>query len=69
MTRPKVQRMVKDRMEVTGARWSLDGAEAVLKLRALAGNGDFDDYFAYHLKEEKRRNHDSRYRQPQTQAA
>jgi hypothetical protein len=53
--------LVKDRMEVTGARWSLDNAEAVLKLRALTGNGDFDDYFAYHLQQEKRRNHDSRY--------
>ena len=56
----------KDRMEVTGARWSLDGAEAVLKLRALAGNGDFDDYFAFHLKQ---RDHDSRYQQPQPAAA
>ncbi len=57
--------LIKDRMEVTGARWSLDGAEAVLKLRALVGNGDFDDYFAFHLKQEKQRNHDSRYQQPQ----
>ena len=56
--------LIKDRMEVTGARWGLDGAEAVLKLRALIGNGDFDDYFAFHLRQEKRRNHDSRYRSP-----
>jgi hypothetical protein len=27
--------LVKDRLDITGARWSLDGAEAVLKLRAL----------------------------------
>jgi hypothetical protein len=27
--------LVKDRLEVTGARWSLNGAEAVLRLRAL----------------------------------
>jgi hypothetical protein len=27
--------LVKDRMDVTGARWSLAGAEAVLRLRAL----------------------------------
>jgi hypothetical protein len=27
--------LVKDRMDLTGARWGLDGAEAVLKLRAL----------------------------------
>jgi hypothetical protein len=53
--------LIKDRMEVTGARWGLDGAEAVLKLRALVGNGDFDDYFDYHLQQEKRRNHDSHY--------
>jgi hypothetical protein len=57
--------LVKDRMEVAGARWGLEGAEAVLKLRALVGNGDFDDYFAYHLTQEKRRNHDSHYQQPE----
>lgn len=56
-------------MEGTGARWSLDGAEAVLKLRALAGNGDFDKYFAFHLKQGKRRNHDSLYQQPERHAA
>ena len=57
--------LIKDRMEVTGARWGLDGAEAVLRLRALVGNGDFDDYFAFHLRQEKRRNHDSCYRSPE----
>jgi hypothetical protein len=56
--------LIKDRMEITGARWSLDGAEAVLKLRALVGTGDFDDYFRYHLEQEKLRNHDSLYRRP-----
>src|SRR5258708_2025192 len=47
--------MIKDRMEVTGARWGLDGAEAVLRLRALVGNGAFDDYFAFHLRQVRRR--------------
>ncbi len=61
--------LIKDRMEVTGARRSLDGAEAVLKLRALAGNGDFDDYFDFHLRQQKQRDHDSRYQQPQPEAA
>ena len=32
--------LVKDRMDITGARWGLDGAEAILKLRALISNGD-----------------------------
>jgi hypothetical protein len=50
-------------MEISGARWSLDGAEAVLKLRALDGNGDLDDYLAFHFRQEKHRNHDSHYQQ------
>ncbi len=41
--------LVKDRMDITGARWGLDGAEAILKLRAIRSNGDFDEYFHYHL--------------------
>ena len=60
--------LIKDRMEITGARWSLDGAEAVLKLRALVGCGDFNDYAEYHIRQEKLRNHDSLYRQPEPPA-
>ena len=32
-------------MDITGARWGLEGAEAVLKLRALIASGDFEDYW------------------------
>lgn len=53
--------LVKDRMDLTGARWGLKGAEAVLKLRALHSNGDFDDYWQYHLAQERRRIHEQRY--------
>ncbi len=53
--------LVKDRMDITGARWSLEGAEAMLKLRALRANGDFDAYWPYHLAQERRRVHQSRY--------
>jgi hypothetical protein len=53
--------IVKDRMDLTGARWSLDGAEAVLKLRALRSNGDFDSYWRFHLSHEQGRVHRSRY--------
>ena len=49
--------LVKDRMDITGARWGLDTAEAVLKIRALHANGDFDAYWAYHLQQERQRNH------------
>ena len=53
--------LVKDRMDRTGARWSLEGAEAVLRLRALCTNGDFEAYWAFHLGREHQRNHRSHY--------
>ena len=54
--------LVKDRLDITGARWGLSGAEAVLKLRALRSNGDFDAYWSWHEKQEFTRNHQARYR-------
>jgi len=56
--------LVKDRMDLTGARWGLPGAEAVLKLRALTSNGDFNEYWQFHLAQEQQRVHDSRYINP-----
>jgi hypothetical protein len=56
--------LVKDRMARTGARWSLQGGEAVLRLRALWVNGDFDEYWAFHLAKEHEYNHASRYAVP-----
>lgn len=53
--------LVKDRMDLTGARWSLDGAEAILKLRTLISNGDLDQYWTWHLTQEQQRIHNSRY--------
>lgn len=53
--------LVKDRMDRTGARWSLTGAEAVLRLRAIRASGDFDAYWAFHLDRDTTRNHASRY--------
>lgn len=53
--------LVKDRMEVTGARWSLTGAEAVLRLRALRSSQDFDDYWIFHEDREYERNHKCLY--------
>ena len=48
-------------LDITGARWRLDSAEAVLKLRALRANGDFPSYCAFHLERERRGVHGSRY--------
>lgn len=53
--------LIKDRFDITGARWSLNGAEAILKLRAVWNNGDWSAYLAYHLAEEQQRVHDARY--------
>ena len=53
--------LVKDRMDITGARWSLDGAEAILRLRALKASDDFDTYWTFHEQQELRRNHLERY--------
>jgi hypothetical protein len=53
--------LVKDRMDITGARWSVHGAEAVLRLRALRTSGDFDAYWTFHQAQELSRNHLSRY--------
>jgi Uncharacterised protein family (UPF0236) len=49
--------LVKDRMDITGARWGLESAEAILRLRSLFSSGDFDEYWRFHLEEEHRRNH------------
>lgn len=53
--------LVKDRMDRTGARWSLEGAEAVLRLRSLRASGDFDAYWTFHLEQEHARTHRARY--------
>lgn len=49
--------LVKDRMELTGARWRLDDAEAILRLRALHVSGDLEGYLRFHFQQEKRRNY------------
>ena len=61
--------IVKDRMDITGARWGLEGAEAVLKLRALIATGDFDAYWRYHLRREHERIHHAKYRESHVLAA
>ena len=53
--------LVEDRMNVTGARWSLTGAEAVLRLRALRSSDDFDAYWEFHEQQEYERHHASKY--------
>jgi hypothetical protein len=53
--------LIDARMNRSGARWSLTGAEAVLRLRALQTSGDFDDYWQFHRQQEHHRNHATKY--------
>ena len=50
-------------MDITGARWGLEGAEAILKLRAVIANGDFEAYWRFHLRQEHKRIHHAKYRE------
>jgi len=53
--------LVKDRMDITGARWGLDGGEAVLSVRSLRASGDLEDYLSFHARRELERNHLSKF--------
>jgi hypothetical protein len=61
--------LVQDRMGITGARWGLQGAQAILRLRAIRANGDLDTYWNHHIQQEHQRNHLSRYQAPLELAA
>jgi hypothetical protein len=47
--------VVKDRMQQAGMRWTLAGAQAVLDLRAVRLNGDWDAYWHFHRQRQHRR--------------
>lgn len=47
--------LVKDRLEGTGMRWTVNGAQAMLHLRAIYLNGCWEDYTNYHIEAEQSR--------------
>ena len=53
--------VIEDRFGITGARWSPDGAEVILKLRAVVVNGDLHDYMNYYKERYRAEHHLSRY--------
>jgi len=53
--------VIEDRFGITGARWSPDGAEVILKLRAVVVNGDLDDYMRYYKERYRADHHLARY--------
>lgn len=54
--------LVRRRLGIGGARWSTEGAEAILLLRATVLSEDFDAYWRYHESETFRRTHETAYR-------
>jgi len=46
---------VKDRFELSGMRWQQSGAENLLRLRAVAENGDWDDYHLFRRQQRHQR--------------
>jgi hypothetical protein len=46
--------LVKDRMDIAGARWTALGAQAVLNMRAIKRNGDWDSFWKFLAKREFR---------------
>jgi hypothetical protein len=44
---------VKDRMELAGMRWEIEGAQATLSLRAIYLNDQWDDFIEYRIQTEQ----------------
>jgi len=47
--------LVKDRCELSGMRWTIAGAEALLHLRCVQENGDWDAYHAFRRRQRHQR--------------
>jgi hypothetical protein len=47
--------LVKDRLEQTGMRWTVEGAQAMLHVRALYLNGQWGEFLEYRIEQEQTR--------------
>lgn len=47
--------LINDRLELTGMRWVLQGAESVIRLRAVFINKDWHDFWRFRRKSERKR--------------
>lgn len=45
--------IVKDRMEISGARWGIQGSEAILKLRSVVKSNDWDNYWEFFIAQKR----------------
>jgi hypothetical protein len=53
--------LISNRMDVSGAKWSIRGAEAILRLRAVYVSDDFQDFWRYHEGLDYQRYHATQY--------
>ncbi|MCP5091999.1 MAG: hypothetical protein GY949_13855 [Gammaproteobacteria bacterium] len=54
--------LVKDRMERSGMRWTIDGAQAMLDLRSTSINGQWSAFNVHRIEAETKRLHPERQR-------
>ena len=47
--------VIKDRLERTGMHWTVPGAQALLRLRCVALNGDWETFMKYYIDQEGKR--------------
>jgi hypothetical protein len=47
--------LIRDRFERSGMRWTMETAEAMLRMRAIHLSGDYNDYWDYHVKADQQR--------------
>lgn len=57
--------LVKDRLEQTGMRWSREGAQSMLYLRATYLNGDWESFLKYRIDTEQKRLYGKQAEEPQ----
>jgi hypothetical protein len=55
---------VKDRCELSGMRWTRSGVETLFRLRAVAENGDWDDYHLFRKRQRQTRLYHQPYPDP-----
>jgi hypothetical protein len=60
---------VKDRLEQTGMRWTVEGAQAMLYLRATYLNGDWEAFYEHRINSEQQRLYGNTSAEPQLNMA
>lgn len=46
--------LIKDRMELSGCKWNIQGAETILKLRSIKTSDNWNEYWTYHIAQQKK---------------